>query len=96
MKDIFIRFGVLLLMLPLVFSCQQKPDEEKSQKKEKTDSAGIEQLTAEIRKDPENAENFSKRALLYFEQEKIEEAIHDAEIALKIDSLQPDYYMQLA
>lgn len=56
----------------------------------------IEKLTGLIRKNPLNANLFTERAKLYIRQSRIEEAISDLEIVIKIDSLNPESFILLS
>ncbi|MBU0765468.1 MAG: hypothetical protein KJ607_11600 [Bacteroidetes bacterium] len=57
---------------------------------------GLSQLSDRIRKNPLNAANFAERSRLYFELDNVDEAINDLEIAVKLDSMKPEYYIDLA
>ncbi|NOZ45473.1 MAG: tetratricopeptide repeat protein [Chlorobi bacterium] len=56
----------------------------------------IEQISQEIRKNPLNANLFVERSKLLILDNKIDEAINDLEIAVKIDSLNTTNYIHLA
>ena len=56
----------------------------------------IESISKKIRENPENANLFLRRAELQFIDENIIEAINDAEIALRLDSLRPEIYTKLS
>jgi tetratricopeptide (TPR) repeat protein len=83
-------FICLLVICTLFLSC--KNNSRKTIAKT-GDSLAI--LTELIHNDPNNATLFSKRAVLFFNEKKLEEAIRDGEYAIKIDSLNSKYYIQL-
>jgi len=56
----------------------------------------IENLTQSIREDPRNADLYYQRSQLYALEEKFGPAVTDIDIAIKLDSLQPDYYVRQA
>ncbi|MDR2010176.1 MAG: tetratricopeptide repeat protein [Bacteroidales bacterium] len=68
-----------------------------NENKIKVDSINsIEEITKKIRENPLNADLFLLRSELYLTDLNIEEALNDAEIALRIDSLRPDIYLKIA
>lgn len=56
----------------------------------------IEQLNQFIRENPKNADLFIKRSQLYMKQQKMNEAINDLEVAIKVDTTRQGLYIQLA
>lgn len=84
-----ITFYVLAFSL-IIISCNNNNSGTNNNPK---DSLAI--LTEQIHKNPHDALLFSKRAKLYFSNKKLNEAIIDAEFAVKIDSLKTQYYVQL-
>lgn len=58
------------------------------------DSTYIGSLSLKIRDNPTDAGLFAKRSEAYSEAGKIDEAINDIVIALRLDSLHPDYYLR--
>jgi tetratricopeptide (TPR) repeat protein len=97
----FLLLTGLILSLSNCNAPKQKEGDE-SQDTEQTDSINadttitIESLTQEIRQNPRNAELYYKRSELYALQEKFGPAVTDIDIAIKLDSLQPDYYVKQA
>jgi len=84
----------LLLWSVLGWACSsnnQQPVEE-SQK----DTLGLNEISHKIRKNPLNAELFNKRAGIYWQLQFADSAINDATIALRLDSMNDDYAIQLA
>lgn len=88
-KKMFWKSATICMMLVLsIASC-------KSDKTTSTPSSGdpaIDQLTAEIEKNQNDATLYFQRAKLYYEQEKYDYALADLKFAVRIDSLNPDYY----
>lgn len=88
---------VLLIVVAALFflvSCNTGNDKKIVDQVQDTTET-IESLTKQIRENPENADLFIRRSKLQFEQENIDEAINDLEIALKVDSKLPDVYNEL-
>ncbi len=56
----------------------------------------VKDLDSLIRKNPFNDTLFYKRSKLQLAGKNIDEAINDLELALKVDSNKPDYYIELA
>jgi len=90
----FRKIVFLILVVSLVISC-------KSEKKEPLLIEGstnpkLDELTAKLNSDPNNAELLFDRAALYYENDAYDESIADISQAIKIDSLKPEYYHLLA
>jgi len=83
---------ILIIALAGAMSCHRTARETASQK----DSLNIEKLSSMIRNDPKNAENFFRRGKLYYEMRQSADAVKDLEIAIKLDSLVPEYYLTLS
>lgn len=60
------------------------------------DTLSSELISEEIRKNPENALLFAKRAEAYVRESNVAEAINDLNIALKLDSMNSDFYVRLS
>ncbi|NLA24187.1 MAG: tetratricopeptide repeat protein, partial [Bacteroidales bacterium] len=56
----------------------------------------IEKLSLQIRENPRQHELFVKRASFYYQEGQIEDAINDMEIALRLDSLNPNYLVTIS
>ncbi|MCX6256722.1 MAG: tetratricopeptide repeat protein [Bacteroidia bacterium] len=80
------------VMVAGLFSCNHSAEKKAPVK----DSLTIEKLTAQIRTNPKNAELFFQRSKLYHSKKQITDAVNDAEIAVKLDSLKPDYYLAIS
>ena len=91
-KNLFLS----IISFTLFISCNQNNKETGKENNSGNYSLTIEQISKKIRKNPTNAELFSKRSELFFENQQIPEAINDLDIAIKLDSLQSDYYIKLA
>ncbi|RLD62002.1 MAG: hypothetical protein DRJ01_06915 [Bacteroidetes bacterium] len=100
-KNIFNLLIILALFFALI-SCNETSkketsgNQEQSLISEKTDSLAIKEISDKIRKTPKDDKLFFERSKLYFKQDDIENAINDLEIAMKLDSLKPEYYNQLS
>jgi tetratricopeptide (TPR) repeat protein len=87
------RFFILLFIVIVAgVSCRRIEQKENSP----NDSLTIEKLTAKIRENPKNAKYFFQRSKLYFSKKQTEDAIKDIEIAIKLDSMQPEFYTTVA
>lgn len=86
-------FAVLLIVMLFFASCKN-PNAEIKQSK--NSNATIESLSAEIRENPENASLFIQRSELQSAAGNVNEAINDLEIALRIDSLLPNVYVDIS
>jgi tetratricopeptide (TPR) repeat protein len=87
-----ILYTILVSLLISVFAC--KSDKNNNKIENHKDSISI--LNIQIRKDPFNASLFSKRAALYWKQQKRDSAINDATIAVRLDSMNEKWTLQLA
>jgi len=99
-----ITITVSLLVGGLFFSCGSKNEnsESKDESKKadslsfKLNSPELKAVNTELLKDPSNAANYSKRAMLYLRLGQFPEAIGDALRSVKIDSTKAEYYLILA
>lgn len=91
-KTIF--FFIVIVTYILFYSCNTK---ENNINKDLSDTViSIESISNKIRKTPKDAKLFSQRADLYAEQDNFKEAINDMSIAIRLDSLNQDYYIKIA
>ena len=94
---------IFIPLLTLIFaaSCTNKTEEGQTLEKKsdslsiKLNSPELREINAELLKDPANAALYNKRALVYFKLKQFEEAENDSKRAIRLDSLQPDYYHTL-
>jgi len=84
----------LLFISVLVWACSNNVNN--SIDKSNNDSLGLIDISQKIRKNPLNAELFNKRAGIYWQLQFTDSAINDANIALRLDSMNDDYALQLA
>lgn len=56
-----------------------------------TQSEGMKALSEQIEKDPENAELYYRRAVLYYDQKYLDRAYADIDYAVKIETMNPLY-----
>ena len=88
------KFSLLIITIIALFSCNVP---EKNQNFTKTDSiTTIESITEKIRKDPKNISLLTQRASLFLQKNQAQNAINDLEVAISIDSLQPQIYFDLS
>lgn len=103
-KNVRISVVVTLLLSGLIFSCGSKNENNVSKdENKKADSLSIKlnspelkAVNAELLKDPSNAANYSKRAMIYLKLGQLPEATGDAIRSVKIDSTKAEYYLILA
>ncbi len=91
-----IVYCLLLIIAVIAVACNNTKNKISDDEILSLDSASIEQITEEIRKNPKNAKLFAKRAEAYSVEGNIEEAINDMNIAIKLDSINADYYIRLS
>ncbi len=89
-----ISFLILIISIFIVGCNRNKNNTNNSDTKQDT-TLNIESITEQIRENPKNAQLFIQRANLQIDAENIPEAINDLQIALRVDSLMPDVYLQL-
>lgn len=98
LKNIKSKLLILIVLAFLFTFCGNKESKTvQSSEEHVVDSAlTIKKLTELIRKNPFDANLYNERAKLNIRQSRIEDAINDLEIAYKIDSLNPEYFIQLS
>lgn len=89
-----IIFYVFCIIIFSCYSCNNKDVNNKD--KEINNIETVESISLKIRENPKNSELFIKRAELYLFDDKINDAINDLTIAIKLDSLREDIYIKLA
>lgn len=62
----------------------------------KLNSPELKAVNKELLNDPNNAELYYKRGKIYFKNNDLQAARNDAERAIKLDSLKPDYFLLLS
>lgn len=88
------RISLLIITIVVLFSCNTT---ENKQNVTKNDSiATIESVTEKIRTDPRNVSLLIQRAKLFSQRNQPQDAINDLEVAVSIDSLQPQTYFDLS
>lgn len=103
-KLIRISSAAFVLFSCLFFSCGNSTEVTVSKNENlradslsfKLNSPELKAINAELLKDPSNAANYSKRALIYLKLGQLPEATGDAIRSVKIDSLKVEYYLILA
>jgi tetratricopeptide (TPR) repeat protein len=88
------RLLLFIVVILWFIACTNNTNNEKSN--DVKDTLGLVELSTKIRKNPLNAKLFSQRAELYWKIQKKDSAINDAIIALRLDSLNENYALQLA
>lgn len=86
-----ISLGLFVIALFLV-SCKN----DKNPVSELSGIAEIDEITAQIQKDPNSAELFFQRGDKYYKNEMFDRAIVDLQKAISLDSINPNYYHLLA
>jgi tetratricopeptide (TPR) repeat protein len=90
-------FFVLPAAAILLSSCNSKgPSARKGNDAVIMDSTNISVLDSLIRKNPKNPDLFAKRAKIQASRKNYQQALNDITIALKMDSLNPGYYINQA
>ena len=87
---------IVCTMLFFLFSCDNMNENSQVILNKSLDSLTTNMVSMEIRKDPENAALFMKRADLYSLQNMIDSAINDVLIASRLDSLNAEYFIRLS
>lgn len=87
-------YGIIVIFI--IIGCN--PENNNSQKilNKPFDSLSVSEISVAIRKDPENASLFMKRADLYALLNKPDSAINDAIIATRLDSTKIQYFISLS
>src|SRR3954469_9669346 len=62
----------------------------------KLNSPELKAINAKILADPSNADLYHQRSIVYLGLREFQEAVNDSKRAIRIDSLQPPYYLTLA
>lgn len=80
----------------LTISCKEKNDSSEETMTLVTGNPAIDQLTKQLKSEPDNPELYYNRSIAFAEMEAFDNAITDMQTAMKIDSLQPKYYAHLS
>ncbi|MCX7862618.1 MAG: tetratricopeptide repeat protein [Bacteroidales bacterium] len=80
------------ILFLFIFSCNQQQSVNITHK----DTTGIFEISEKIRENPFNASLFAQRAALFWQYNKPDSAINDLVIAIKLDSLNEKYHIQLS
>ncbi len=89
-----IAIGLILFLVSCGSESERKAEETSAQVT--SGVAEIDEVTSLINKDPENAELHHVRATLYYERGVLREAVRDWMTAIRLDSLNPEYYHRLS
>jgi tetratricopeptide (TPR) repeat protein len=92
-----------LLALLFFGSCNRQKEEGMSAAEEKKadslsiklNSPELKEVNAELLKSPNSAELYNKRAKIYLSLRQLDEAVHDANRAIRLDSIKDTYYLTL-
>ena len=99
-KFCFRRIAILFVVVLFFVSCNtgnKNKSSETNTISETNDTVQIIQnLSDEIRENPRNHKLFAKRAELQYASNNVPEAVNDLEIALKLDSLNPNYLIKIS
>lgn len=85
-----------LLTTTLIMCCKTDTDEISSESNSLTGNITLDLLNKEVRKSPDNAENFHKRAQFYYNLDDYTAAIEDMIRATTLDSTNAEYYHFMA
>jgi tetratricopeptide (TPR) repeat protein len=94
LKTPIIKLIYVTLIVSAVFACKngKKADQTSASRDSvTTESEGVKAVSSEIEKDPENAELYYRRAVLYFDQKYLDRALGDIDYATRLDSINPLY-----
>jgi len=98
MKSKFkMRYLYIIVVLVFVLSCGQKKgkadnEQEQTESIDSITNPDIDALSAAIRENPKEADNFYQRAIQYAQMEQYRNAVEDLDIAMKLDSTKPEFY----
>ncbi len=98
-KKIFFmkKYAYFLFIIFFIISCfEEKNSKKKLNSFNNKEISDIEKITKKIRNNPKNSSLFSERAKLFFKNNEINKAINDINIALKLDSLNANFYIELS
>jgi len=87
------QFVIVIAMITLIFGCQSAGEKTKTAEK---NISPIDSLSALIENGNKDANLFYQRGKLYFQKGKLDSAISDLELAVRIDSTKPEYYTDLS
>ncbi len=89
------KFQVVIVssILILIFGCQSVGEKSKTSDK---NISPIDSLSVLIENGKKDANLFYQRGKLYFQKGQLDNAISDLELAIKIDSTKPEYYIDLS
>lgn len=93
---IFKAAGFSALILFAFFACKNEPKPVPASLQQIQQDPELVKLNALLQKDPNNDSLLYHRAMVYYKLEAFDEAIADAEQAIKRDSMQAPYYQLLA
>lgn len=86
----------VIIFLSFLASCGSDPAKTEAILNKSLDSLSVFEISSEIRDNPKNAKLFMKRAELYYSLNKADSAISDGELATRLDSLNPAYFIRLS
>lgn len=93
----FFFFTFILITAVTFTSCKKQASSSQSEASiQKTGNPTVDNFSKEIRKNPNDSELYYQRAVAFANMEAFDNAILDMQSAIKIDSLQPKYYVHLA
>ena len=91
-------FFLSILLAAVLFTACKKPSTTSQSETSilTTGNPAVDNLSKEIQKNPSDSELYYQRAVAFANMEAYDNAIIDMQSAMKIDSLQPKYYVHLA
>ncbi|OQX99129.1 MAG: hypothetical protein B6I24_03355 [Bacteroidetes bacterium 4572_128] len=90
------KYAYFLFIIFFIISCFEEKNSKKKMNSLNKEISNIEKITKKIRNNPKNSLLFSERAKLFFKKNEINNAINDINIALKLDSLNANFYIELS
>jgi tetratricopeptide (TPR) repeat protein len=100
-KSVF--FLIVTGLAAFLFSCSGRHEEDQQRASAKADSLSrilnapeLKAVNALLLKEPDNAELYHKRAVIYFNLKQLDEAVNDSKRAIRLDSTKAPYFLTLA
>lgn len=90
------HFLIVICFSLILISCNNNKTDKINQDVLNDSTLTIDQIGKLIRENPKNADLFIRRSELYLKADKLDDAINDLEIALKVDTLRKQVYLDLS
>jgi len=96
MNSIKVSFLLFFVLVIFQWSCVNKSNKDKTNENSENPKTELAILNEKIINDSTDANLFDQRALLFLQENKINEALHDINIALQIDNSNSDFFITLS